>query len=260
MGAMRHCTHTGVQLEFEVLVFLKLYLAHLIADFLLQPNRIAKNKRRPRALIEHSAIHIATALAIVNVSLNARVGLAVVLLAIAHAGCDYAKARFTKDKWAAFAVDQLVHFVLVVIAAVWLTEEGWTLISLALQRAMNGPRLYLFSCFYVAVVFGGGYFVQKVTSYFMEKIHETLKESKPGLPAAGKYIGWLERALILTFLVTGNAQSIGLLIAAKTLVRYPEIKDDTKAHFAEYFLIGTLTSVSLALVAGLALIELNSYF
>ena len=85
-------------------------------------------------------------------------------------------------------------------------------------------------------------------------------QSKPGLPAAGKYIGWLERALIITFLVTGNPQAIGLLIAAKALVRYPEIKEDTKGHFAEYFLIGTLTSVSLALFAGLAQIGLRSQF
>lgn len=243
-----------------MLIFLKLYLAHLVADFLLQPNRIAKNKRRPLALAEHSGIHILTALAIVNVALNTRVGLAIVFLAIAHAVCDYVKARFTEDKWSAFTVDQLMHFLFVVIAAVWLTDEGLMQTTAAVRETLNAPRVYLFLCVYVATIFGGGYLVQKVTSYVMEKIDETLKASKPGLPAAGKYIGWLERTLIVTFLITGNPQSIGLLIAAKTLVRYPEIKEDTRAHFAEYFLIGTLTSVSLALVAGLVLIKLNSKF
>jgi len=51
-----------------------------------------------------------------------------------------------------------------------------------------------------------------------------------------------------------------LLIAAKALARYPEIKEDKKGHFAEYFLIGTLTSVSLALFAGLVLMKLQSQF
>lgn len=44
-----------------MLIFLKLYLAHLVADFLLQPNRIAKNKRNPLALLAHSGIHVVTA-------------------------------------------------------------------------------------------------------------------------------------------------------------------------------------------------------
>ena len=82
-------------------------------------------------------------------------------------------------------------------------------------------------------------------------------QSKPGLPSAGKYIGWLERSLVVTFIVGGYPDGIGLLLAAKALVRYPEIKNDEKYHFAEYFLIGTLTSVTLALLGGFALLKLR---
>ncbi len=35
-----------------MLIFLKLYLSHLVADFLLQRNWVAENKRNPRALLE----------------------------------------------------------------------------------------------------------------------------------------------------------------------------------------------------------------
>lgn len=241
-----------------MLIFLKLYLSHLVADFLLQPDRVARNKRSPRALLEHSGIHVATALVIVNVDLSIRVVLAIIFLAIAHAVCDYLKARFTRDEWAAFTIDQLVHLLFVAIAAVWLRSDGLGQMTTALRSTLSSQRLYLVLCVYIAVVFGGGYFVQKVTSYFMHKIDDAVVEAKPGLPAAGKYIGWLERSLIVTFLITGNPQGIGLLIAAKALARYPEIKEDTKGHFAEYFLIGTLTSVSLALLAGLILMKLLS--
>jgi len=243
-----------------MLIFLKLYLSHLVADFLLQPDRVAKNKRNPRALLEHSGIHAATALVIVNVDLSVRVALAILFLAIAHAVCDYLKARFTRDDWAAFTVDQVVHLLFVAIAAVWLTSDGLGQMTTVLRSTLSSSRLYLFLCVYIAVVFGGGYFVQKITSYFMQKIDDAVVESKPGLPAAGKYIGWLERSLIVTFLITGNPQGIGLLIAAKALARYPEIKEDKRGHFAEYFLIGTLTSVSLALFAGLVLMKLQSQF
>jgi hypothetical protein len=80
---------------------------------------------------------------------------------------------------------------------------------------------------------------------------------KPGLPSAGKYIGWLERILILTFVIGGYHEAIGFLLAAKAVARYPEIKEDTHGHFAEYFLIGTLTSVGLALLAGMAVLRIG---
>lgn len=243
-----------------MLIFLKLYLSHLVADFLLQRTWVAKHKRNPRALLEHSGIHFATTLVIVNVDLSFRVALVIIFLVIAHAVCDYLKARLTRDEWAAFTIDQLIHFLFVAIAAVWLTSDGIGQMRTVLRSTLSSLRLYLFLCVYIAVVFGGGYFVQKITSYFMQKIDDAVVEAKPGLPAAGKYIGWLERSLIVTFLVTGNPQGIGLLIAAKALARYPEIKDDKKGHFAEYFLIGTLTSVSLALFAGLVLMKLSSRF
>jgi hypothetical protein len=200
-----------------MLIFFKLYLSHLVADFLLQPNRIAKNKRSPGALLAHSGIHIATALVIVNVDLSIRVGLAIIFLAIAHAVCDYLKARFTRDEWAAFTIDQLVHLLFVAIAAVWLTSDGLQQMMTVLRSTLSSSRLYVFLCVYIAAVFGGGYFVQKITSYFMAKIDETVAQSKPGLPAAGKYIGWLERSLIVTFLITGNPQGIGLLLPQRRL-------------------------------------------
>jgi hypothetical protein len=86
-----------------------------------------------------------------------------------------------------------------------------------------------------------------------------MTQLKPGLPNAGKYIGWVERILILTFVVGGYEAAVGFLLAAKAVVRYPEIKEGTKSHFAEYFLIGTLTSVGLALVAGIAVNRLKSF-
>jgi hypothetical protein len=86
-----------------------------------------------------------------------------------------------------------------------------------------------------------------------------LTQLKPGLPNAGKYIGWIERILILTFIVGGYETAVGFLLGAKALVRYPEIKDDTRGHFAEYFLVGTLTSVGLALIGGIIVNKLKGF-
>ena len=70
-----------------------------------------------------------------------------------------------------------------------------------------------------------------------------------GLKNAGRYIGYLERFLIVTFVWSGELSAIGFLIAAKSIFRFGEIKDKQDRKLAEYILIGTFLSYSLALAA-----------
>jgi hypothetical protein len=63
----------------------------------------------------------------------------------------------------------------------------------------------------------------------------------------GATIGILERLLIVFFVVTGATAAIGFVVAAKTLARFKQLDD---RDFAEYYLLGTLASVSVALVTG----------
>ena len=72
-----------------------------------------------------------------------------------------------------------------------------------------------------------------------------------GLKEQGGYIGILERSLVLTAVLFGKMEFIGYIFAAKSIARYPEMKEGT--HFAEYYLIGTLTSISIAFFGGLLL-------
>jgi len=69
-----------------------------------------------------------------------------------------------------------------------------------------------------------------------------------GVPGAGSLIGILERALVLTFVLINQYTAIGLVLTAKTIARYKEL-DDRK--FAEYYLVGTLTSTLCAVLTGL---------
>jgi len=67
--------------------------------------------------------------------------------------------------------------------------------------------------------------------------------------ARGRAIGVLERALVLTLVLLGQYGALGFVIAAKSLARFKNLED---REFAEYFLVGTLASLLLALVAGVA--------
>lgn len=68
--------------------------------------------------------------------------------------------------------------------------------------------------------------------------------------ARGRAIGALERALTLTLVLLGQYTAIGLIIAAKSLARLKALED---REFAEYFLVGTLASLLLALLVGVGI-------
>lgn len=66
----------------------------------------------------------------------------------------------------------------------------------------------------------------------------------------GRTIGLLERALMLLLVSLGQWGAVGLVVAAKSVARFEALKE---RHFAEYYLIGTLTSLLIAALGGLAL-------
>ena len=70
----------------------------------------------------------------------------------------------------------------------------------------------------------------------------------PQAAQVGATIGILERILIVVFVLTGSEAAIGFVVAAKTLARFRLLDD---RDFAEYYLLGTLGSVAVAIVTGL---------
>lgn len=74
---------------------------------------------------------------------------------------------------------------------------------------------------------------------------ESVKEDELN---AGRIIGLFERLIIFLFVLMGEFSAIGLILVAKGIARFEELKS---RKFAEYFLIGTLTSflISIAIAA-----------
>lgn len=73
-----------------------------------------------------------------------------------------------------------------------------------------------------------------------------------GLRMGGMVIGGLERLLILTFVLLNEYSAIGLILAAKGIIRYGELKETPDQKVAEYVLIGTMLSMVWAVLVGLA--------
>lgn len=242
--------------------FLAIYLAHLLTDFVFQTHRLVEQKKHGKvfAYFLHGLTHYLSAIVLVSFfiagsGLSLRTHGVILALAIFHLCIDFVKIRLAQenilhDGAVAYVADQLLHAVSIALAA-WLLSPG---LSFAEGAALFGrerdlpTKLLLVPIIYVGVIFGGGYLIRALTRPLAKSINLELPE-KGGEPMqnAGLYIGWLERFLLLTALLLQSPGTAGLILAAKAIARYPEFKSE---HFAEYFLIGTLLSFSIAVLGG----------
>ena len=242
--------------------FLALYLGNLFADFVLQSHALIAQKRAGQliAYAQHGLIHYLCAAVLAGFFVpgsffSIRTHAVLVALTLSHLLIDSAKIRCTAAEWItngtrAFLGDQLLHVATVLLAAKLLTPD----VNFAMLLAWLGNFRWLPNKFlsvpvvYIAVIFGGGYLVRFLTRTLAEgiKSHSPDKPSEQ-LGNAGLYIGWLERFLVITAMLLQSPATVGLILTAKSIARYPEFKSE---RFAEYFLIGTLLSISLAIVGG----------
>lgn len=81
--------------------------------------------------------------------------------------------------------------------------------------------------------------------------------TEQGVPAralgAGEVIGILERWILVVLLVGQQYAALGFVVTAKTLARHKQMEERA---FAEYFLVGTLTSMLIAMAVAAMLRDL----
>jgi glucan phosphoethanolaminetransferase (alkaline phosphatase superfamily) len=246
-------------------LFLAIYLAYLLADFVFQTSRIVSNKHRGnwRGYIIHGVTHYVAVLVIVTLADPHRLPtlsfqLIAGSLSLVHLLVDRAKVSFTAshrmpDNAVAFVLDQAIHLVTVIVAVFLLVHPSLDTLVLWLNRIRSHEEsILLVSVIYVLVIFGGGYFIRTLIGpLWKEEAGQTTKEHEEVINA-GLYIGWLERFLVLTALFLQSPATVGFILAAKSIARYPELKS---VRFAEYFLIGTLLSVAIAIGGAIILLK-----
>ena len=97
-----------------------------------------------------------------------------------------------------------------------------------------------------------GLFLKPFQKQLNKKFRPNSLRPVEGLKDGGKYIGYLERLLIFVFILTEQFAGVGFLIAAKSILRFGEIKDNENRKQAEYIIIGTFASFLYAIVVSLA--------
>jgi hypothetical protein len=272
----------------SVLVLSWLVLAHLLADFVFQPDGVATRKfgRGPdawRALLAHVLIVALLAAPVILVFGIAGVAY-VVVTALTHLVIDRTKIEATlrmdptpavdasdEDKelvpgWSPmpgvwFLLDQIAHLLVLVLAWAFLLAgavplDWWHDLVVRIEATGNGDDIgravlgaVVLTALVVANTRAGSMFVGTLVRAPRPPVVQDVRDDDgPSVARIGATIGVIERLLIASLVLAGGIATIGLVIAAKTIARFRQLDDRL---FAEYYLLGTLASVALAVVTSL---------
>lgn len=221
-------------------MFLCLVLAHLVADFVLQTNKICKDKAMKRW---RSLFHYWHALVVFGLSWLVTWDVCfwwfALIIGVVHFSIDICKSyRENKVVW--FTLDQSIHLLVIAgVAYAWTMCHDWSL-PLGVELWHVAVAVAMLVCWKPANIF----------------IKLILKHYSVNMPAedsgfnAGALIGTIERWLILIFVCLQRYDALGLLIAAKSIIRF----GDKETAKTEYVLAGTLLSIFIAVLAGMMVI------
>jgi len=233
----------------NIALLLRLLTAHFIADFALQTNRLNAGKQRnAHGRVQWLCIHsLEQAVLTWLLSGMWTCWVIPVVIFVTHLTIDFIKTHYTDSGLTAFLIDQLAHITVIVV--LWMALQGSaTEVWAWLTQHLSSPRLWavvlaLLLMFKPASI---------VVTLFTRRWSNTLSSDGNSLPDAGKWIGYLERVLIVTFIMLGHWEGVGFLLAAKSIFRYGSLNKARDIKATEYVLVGTLTSFTIAILIGVA--------
>jgi hypothetical protein len=169
-------------------------------------------------------------------------------------GACWALTRWltSKTTWT-FAFALRHGITLALIAAVWLTAEADWLPAWAFLKGLLNAHNLLLVLGYVLVLKPASVVIGSLLSPWLASVN-----TQGTLKSAGTLIGYLERLLILTFVLLEQWEAIGFLLTAKSILRFNDIKGIEQRALSEYVLLGTLLSFTTSIGVGLAVTRLLS--
>ncbi|MGV2938723.1 DUF3307 domain-containing protein [Mesobacillus sp. LC4] len=288
------------------MLLLSLIIAHLIADFYLQTDRMVQDKLKN--IRKHILHHFLVNTAVLSAGwlffyeqndLVMTVLWPVLFITATHLIIDLVKIQLV-DQYTSrehlsklwfFIVDQAMHLFMLLIAMQLfynislvsnvdrfiklLFEEGRNLdasatmlvivIILILGTSVSGHmiRILLGSLPGQLLTFEGKYTFK---NELKEQVYPQTNRGDQGLSeqysymifnkhdmSRGKLIGYIERLLVILLTYYSSYPAIAFIVTAKSIARFKQMDD---RDWAEYFLLGTLTSMFLGIMFGILLREI----
>lgn len=231
------------------------FTAHLFADFIFQSQKWS-DKKGEKIISLHHIYHILVVLGFSYLfSLDYNFWVASLVLTLFHLLTDILKSylQLKNPNKNYFFVDQILHIIILILVSVGYAQvfEINFLIPLEIKTI---------------AIFAAFIFCTKPANIFIKYIFIAFSISSPkdntesqnseestkitedkSLPNAGKLIGIVERLLALALILSGEYGAVGLIIAAKSILRFND------AQKAEYVLVGTLLSFGIASFLGISI-------
>lgn len=228
-------------------ILLRLLFAHIVADFFLQTKWMVEGKenggkRSMKILTLHSLIHSLMAYLIVGEWTSWYIA---IVIFVTHFFIDWCKIILHGNSVSAFLIDQISH--VVVIFMLWMTIIPGSISDIIKE----GIEIFPDNIWVIVVAYAMMLRPSAILMSLLLKRWQMAGIANSSLPEAGKWIGYLERILILTFVITGNMEGVGFLLAAKSVFRFGDLNKAKDIKTTEYVMIGTMTSFAIAIIVGL---------
>lgn len=246
--------------------FILLLLAHVIGDFYFQTSYLSKKKDSSmKWVIIHSLLYWLSTMLVLSPGFSINIFVIGTAAAASHAIIDILKYLYVKKirksreisagkERSVFFADQLLHILCLIFIAYMAVLQN---IPFHFCSPVLGffeiVKIDAFAFVYWAAAL---LIIHKPANIFISRILTVYRpENKDDMNRkdnnAGRFIGTIERIIILIFLSIGQYAAIGLVLTAKSIARYDKISKEK--DFAEYYLIGTLISTLAVIVVSFIL-------
>lgn len=145
-----------------------------------------------------------------------------------------------------FFFDQLLHIIVLVLIAIFYQFNS------GINFILDIPLKYLaIAAGFTLCSKPANIIVKNIFDSYNIKIptqsDDQVHDEDTDLPNAGKLIGIMERFLVLALILVNQYSAVGLIIAAKSILRFRDNKKN------EYILIGTMLSFGIATLVGIVI-------
>lgn len=234
-----------------MILFFKLLLAHLLGDFVLQPDSWVREKElrkyKSPLLYIHGAMHFMLIIIFVR---DNNIIIPALIIAASHVLIDGIKLQFQRKNnvraW--FFADQLLHIAVLAVVTLNLIAPSGDLLEFITDEML------LTATGVVILLKPSSIVIRMILSKWTPATEfKTDKLETPSLLHAGMMIGYLERILVFIFIMNNQWSAIGFLVTAKSVFRFSDLKIGQDRKLTEYILIGTLLSFGMAIVTGVVI-------
>ena len=265
-----------------------LLLAHVIGDFYLQTNKMAVKKNESFWwLLLHGGLYALCVACILFIGGEvSRYWIFLVLgVSLSHLTIDvlrihiprYIQKRLPEKPFIyihkyfpkkPFIIDQLLH-ITTIIALWWIwggcvTMREFDTLQAFLSMFGQSPTTNVLTLLGLLIILRPvGILIEKGEIWDFDK-DKNKRQDKPTIEirttpdenqkGAGKMIGYLERIIVFFLLINNQFGAIAFVLTAKSVMRFPEIgKSDNASSLAEFYIIGTLLSMTSVFIVAFGL-------